>query len=77
MTPDQKQLLMDAWILRRNLIPVIGLDDSGRGYVVETTRELAEARFPTILQSWKTENDNRLHDRRVSRQAHKNGDGAW
>ena len=76
MTPDQKQLLMNAWVLRRSLIPVIALDDTGRGYEVVTTRELAEARFPTILQSWKAENDNRLHDRRVSRQAHKNGDGA-
>ena len=75
MTPDQKQLLMDAWILRRGLIPVTALDQTGRGYKVETTRELAEQRFQTIKQSWAVENDNRLHDRRVSRQALKNGDG--
>ena len=75
MTPDQKQLLMDAWVLRRSLIPVIALDDTGRGYEVVTTRELAEQRFQTIRQSWAVENDNRLHDRRVSRQALKNGDG--
>ena len=73
MTPDQKQLLMDAWILRRGLIPVTALDQTGRGYEVVTTRGLAEARFSSILQSWKTENDNRLHDRRVSRQELKRG----
>jgi len=73
MTPDQKQLLMDAWILRRGLIQVTALNDSGRGYEVETTRELAEQRFSTIKQSWAVENDNRLHDRRVSRQELKRG----
>ena len=74
MTPDQKQLLMDAWILRRGLIPVTALDQTGRGFEVVTTRELAEQRFQTIKQSWAVENDNRLHDRRVSRQHDKKGE---
>ena len=76
MTDDQKQLLMDAWIVRRGLVPVVALDESGRGYVVEATRELAEQRFATIYQSHRTEMDNRLHDRRLARHADKRRGGA-
>ena len=63
--------LRRAWVVRRNVVPTIALDQNGYGYEVKSDDELARQRFGEIELSHRIEQEERLHTRRRSLQANK------
>jgi len=70
-TEDQMQSLRWAWVVRRNVVPIVALDRNGYGYEVKSDDALAHERFGEIELSHRIEQEERLHTRRRSLQANK------
>ena len=59
MTPDE--LKIQAWLARRNCVPITRIDDSGRGVRVESDEQLAAERLPEIRLMFTSEQNRTSH----------------
>lgn len=59
MTPDE--LKVQAWIARRNCVPITRVDDTGRGVLVESDEALARERMTEIRWMFTIEQQRTSH----------------